>query len=301
MAAARRSKGTVGVIGLGIMGSAFARNLIKAGWRVVGYDISAARRREAKRAGVTIAASAPAVAAQAPVILTSLPKPQALMDSARAIAAAKLPRKTIVEMSTFAISDKEKARKALAKAGHVLLDVPVSGTGAQAKAGDLVFYASGEPRAIRRLRPMFQAFGRQVYDVGAFGNGSKMKFVANLLVAINNVASAEAMVLGMKAGLDPQLIFDLITAGAGNSRVFELRAPMMVKGKYKDATMKISVWDKDMAVIGDYARKIRVPTPLFNATKPVYRKAEKSGFGAQDTASVCAVLEKMAKVKRKRQ
>jgi putative dehydrogenase len=300
MAAAKRSKGTVGVIGLGIMGGAFARNLTKAGWRVVGYDISAARRREAQRAGVTIAESAPAVAARAPVIITSLPKPQALMDCARAMAAAKLPRKTIVEMSTFAISDKEKALKVLSRPGHVLLDVPVSGTGAQAKAGDLVFYASGDSKAIRRLRPMFRAFGRQVYDVGAFGNGSKMKYVANLLVAINNVASAEAMVLGMKAGLKPQLIFDLITAGAGNSRVFELRAPMMVKGNYKDATMKISVWDKDMAVIGDYARRIKVPTPLFNATKPIYRKAETSGFGAQDTASVCAVLEKMAKVKRKR-
>ena len=113
------------------------------------------------------------------------------------------------------------------------------------------------------------------------------------------VATAEAMVLGMKAGLSPQLIFDLITPGAGNSRVFELRAPMMVKSNYKDATMKISVWDKDMRVIGGYARKIRVPTPMFDATKPVYLKAMKSGYGAQDTAAVCAVLEKMAKVKRK--
>ena len=147
---------------------------------------------------------------------------------------------------------------------------------------------------------MFSAFGRRVYDVGAFGNGSKMKYVANLLVAINNVASAEAMVLGMKAGLAPQVIFDLISGGAGNSRVFELRAPMMVKGDYRNATMKLSVWDKDMQVIGGYARKIRVPTPLFDATKPVYRKAEAAGLGAQDTAAVCAVLEKMARVKRRK-
>ena len=288
------------MVGLGIMGGAFARNLTKAGWRVIGYDVSAARRREAKRAGAEIASSALAVAEAAPVVITSLPKPQALIDTARAIAVAKLPRKTLIEMSTFAIADKEKAQKALSKAGHVMLDVPVSGTGAQAKSGDLVFYASGNASEIRRLRPMFEAFGRKVYDVGAFGNGSKMKFVANLLVAINNVAAAEAMVLGMKAGLPPQTIYDLITAGAGNSRVFELRAPMMVKGDYKNATMKIAVWDKDMSVIGDYARKIKVRTPLFDATKPVYRKAEKSGFGAQDTASVCAVLEKMAKVKRKK-
>ena len=300
MTAAGRRKGTVGVIGLGIMGGAFAKNLAASGWRVVGCDISSARCREAKAAGVEIAPSAVAVAEQVPVILTSLPKPQALIDAARAIVGGKLPRKTLVEMSTFAISDKEKARKLLAKAGHLMLDVPVSGTGAQAKARDLVFYASGDAQAVRRLKPMFETIGRRVYDVGAFGNGCKMNYVVNLLVAINNVAAAEAMVLGMKAGLPPQVIYDLVKAGAGNSRVFELRAPMMVKGNYKDATMKISVWDKDMRVIGGYARKIKVPTPLFDATKPVYRAAERSGFGAQDTAAVCAVLEKMAKVKRKR-
>jgi len=297
---ARKTKGTVGVIGLGIMGGAFARNLAAAGWRVVGFDINAARRREAKSAGVEIASSARGVAEQVPVILTSLPRPQALMDTARAIAAAKLPRKTLVEMSTFAISDKEKARKLLAKTGHAMLDAPVSGTGAQAKTRDLVFYASGDAGRIQRLKPMFDAIGRHVFSVGVFGNGSRMKYVANLLVAINNVATAEAMVLGMKSGLPPEMIYELIKVGAGNSRIFELRAPMMAKGDYKNATMKISVWDKDMQVIGDHARKIRVPTPMFSATKAIYRKAMKSGLGAQDTAAVCAVLEKMARVKRRK-
>ncbi len=300
MAAATRRKGTVGVIGLGIMGGAFARNLAAAGWRVVGYDISAARRREAKRAGVDIAKSAADLAAKVPVVLTSLPKPQALAATAREIAGGKLSRKVIVEMSTFTIADKERAERVLRKAGHVMLDCPVSGTGSQAKNRDLVFYASGDTRIIRRLKPMFEAFGRRVYDVGKFGDGSKMKYVANLLVAVNNVASAEAMVLGMKAGLDAQMIFDLIRAGAGNSRVFELRAPMMVKGRYGDATMKIDVWDKDMRVIADFARKMRVPTPMFNTSKPIYRKAMASGHGAEDTAAVCAVMERMAKFKRTR-
>jgi 3-hydroxyisobutyrate dehydrogenase-like beta-hydroxyacid dehydrogenase len=298
MVAAKRNKGTVGVIGLGIMGGAFAKNLAAAGWRVIGYDISAKARKAAERAGVEIARGAAEVAAKVPTVLTSLPKPQALMNIVREIAAAKLKRVVIVEMSTFAIADKEKAERVAAKAGHMMLDCPVSGTGSQAVARDLVFYASGNSAAVKRLRPMFEAFGRHVYDVGAFGNGSKMKYVANLLVAINNVASAEAMVLGMKAGLPPQLIFDLVKAGAGNSRVFELRAPMMVKGNYKDVTMKIDVWDKDMRVIGGYARKIKVPTPMFDASKPLYIKAMKSGLGAQDTAAVCAVLEKMAKLKR---
>ena len=297
---AKKTKGMVGVIGLGIMGGSFAKNLVAAGWRVIGYDISAAARREAQRAGVELANSAAEVAAAAPIILTSLPKPQALMDTARKIAAAKLKGKIIAEMSTFTISDKEKAERVLRKAGHTVIDCPVSGTGSQAKTRDLVFYASGDAKAIARLRPVLMGFGRHTFDVGEFGNGSRMKYVANLLVAINNVASAEAMVLGMKAGLDPQMIVDLITAGAGNSRVFELRAPMMAKGRYDDVTMKISVWDKDMHVIGDYARKIRVPTPIFNATKGIYLKAMKSGFGNSDTAAVCAVLEKMAKVKRRK-
>ena len=297
---AKKTKGTVGVIGLGIMGGSFAKNLVAAGWRVIGYDISAAARREAQRAGVELTNSAAEVAAAAPIILTSLPKPQALMDTARKIAAAKLKGKIVAEMSTFTISDKEKAERVLRKAGHTVIDCPVSGTGSQAKNRDLVFYASGDSKAIARLRPVLMGFGRHTFDVGEFGNGSRMKYVANLLVAINNVASAEAMVLGMKAGLDPQMIVDLITAGAGNSRVFELRAPMMAKGRYDDVTMKISVWDKDMHVIGDYARKIRVPTPIFNATKGIYLKAMKSGFGNSDTAAVCAVLEKMAKVKRRK-
>jgi 3-hydroxyisobutyrate dehydrogenase-like beta-hydroxyacid dehydrogenase len=298
--AVRRTRGTVGVIGLGIMGGAFARNLVTAGWRVVGYDPNPARRREARRAGVDLANNAAEVASAVPIILTSLPKPQALTETVQEIAAAKLRSKVVVEMSTFTISDKEKAARTLHKAGHVMIDCPVSGTGSQAKNRDLVFYASGNARTIARLRPVLMAFGRNVFNVGEFGNGSRMKYVANLLVAINNVAAAEAMVLGMKAGLDPDMIVDLVRAGAGNSRVFELRAPMMAKGRYDDVTMKISVWDKDMQVIGDYARKIRVPTPIFNATKGIYLKAMKSGLGSRDTAAVCAVLEKMAKVKRKK-
>ena len=291
-------KGAVGIVGLGIMGGAFAENLLAAGWRVIGYDIAPARRRALARAGVEIAADAADVARKAKMIITSLPKPEALAATAATIAKAGVPRRAVIEMSTFTIEDKAKARTVLHKAGHVLLDCPVSGTGAQAKVRDLVIYASGGAAEIRRLRPMFAAFSRAVFDLGEFGNGSRMKYVANLLVAIHNVASAEAMVLGIKAGLPPQLIYDLIKTGAGNSRVFELRAPMMVKNSYGDPTMKISVWQKDMDVIGGYARKIRVPTPMFDASKAIYKKALSGGHGADDTAAVCAVLERMAGVRR---
>jgi len=293
-------KNVVGIIGLGIMGGAFARNLVAAGWKVVGYDINPARCRELARDGVTIAKDAAALAAVAPTIITSLPKPQALIATAKAIAAAGVPRRVVVEASTFTIADKQQAERALRAGGHVMLDCPVSGTGSQAATGDLVIYASGDRKTIAALKPMFAGFSRKTYDVGVFGNGSKMKYVANLLVAIHNVASAEAMVLGIKAGLDPQAIFDMISSGAGNSRVFELRAPMMVKSDYMKATMKCSVWQKDMDVIGAYARKLKTPTPLFDATLPIYAAALKQGHADDDTAAVCAVLEKKAKVTRKR-
>jgi 3-hydroxyisobutyrate dehydrogenase-like beta-hydroxyacid dehydrogenase len=295
---AGRKKGTVGVIGLGIMGGAFARNLVESGWRVLGYDIDPARRRVLAKAGVEVMPDVAALAQAAPVIITSLPSPQALDTVVAEITGTKLPSRVVIEASTFTLTDKFRAERALKKAGHVPLDSPVSGTGAQAAVRDLVIYASGDKKTIAKLKPMFLGFSRAVHDLGEFGNGSRMKYVANLLVAIHNVASAEAMVLGMKSGLDPQTIFDLVKIGAGNSRVFELRAPMMVKDKYDDASMKIKVWQKDMDVIGAHAKALGVPTPLFSATMPIYDKALAMGLGLQDTAAVCAVLEKQGRVKR---
>jgi L-threonate 2-dehydrogenase len=290
----------VGIIGLGIMGGAIAKNLSAAGWQVIGHDLDAKRCAEAKAAGVTIVEDAVAVAAQAEAILTSLPHPHALTTTVNALAAARLPRRVIVELSTFSLDDKADAETVLRNAGHVMLDCPLSGTGSQARTKDLVVYASGDAQAINALMPLFADFSRQAHDLGAFGNGMKMKFVANLLVAIHNVASAEAMVLGMKAGLDPAQIFKLIQSGAGNSRVFELRAPMMVEDRYDgdNLTMRISTWQKDMKVIGEYAASVGCPTPLFSASEPIYRAAMSTGHADEDTGSVCAVLEAMAGIKR---
>ena len=213
-----------------------------------------------------------------------------------AIVAAKLPHRIVAELSTFSLDDKAEAEEQLRAAGHTMLDCPLSGTGSQARTKDLVVYASGDAQAINGLMPLFADFSRQAHDLGAFGNGMKMKFVANLLVAIHNVASAEAMVLGMKAGLDPAQIFKLIQSGAGNSRVFELRAPMMVEDRYDgdNLTMRVSTWQKDMKVIGEYAASVGCPTPLFSASEPIYRAALSTGHADEDTGSVCAVLEAMA-------
>jgi L-threonate 2-dehydrogenase len=294
---AKRSKGTVGVVGLGNMGGAFARHLVAAGWRVLGFDIDASRRRAAARAGVEIA-PVETLAAVAPVIIVSLPNPQALDATVAAIAQHGLPGRTVVEASTFRLDDKQRAEAVLRKAGHVMLDCPVSGTGAQAAVKDIVVYASGDPKAIAKTRRVFSEFSRATYNVGAFGNGSRMKYVANLLVTIHNVAAAEAMVLAIKSGLDPQMVYDFVRTGAGTSRMFELRGPMMVEDRYDNASMSIKLYHKDIAVIEDHAAKLGVPTPLFCASIPVYSAALSMGYGEQDTASVCGVLQTMAGVKR---
>ncbi len=280
------------------MGGAYAKNLAAAGWQVKGYDISAQAKRAATRAGIEIAADVATLAAAVPTIITSLPSPAALDATVAALTAAKLPPRVIIETSTFTLDDKERAERALSKAGHVVLDCPVSGTGSQAAVKDIAVYASGDTRAIGKLRPLFADFSRVAFDVGPFGNGSRMKYVANLLVTIHNVASAEAIVLGMKSGLDPQMVYDLISAGVGKSRVFEVRGPMMVKNDYKNVSMSVKLYHKDISVIGDHATKLGVPTPLFDASLPIYASAMSLGYGGQDTASVCAVLETMAGVKR---
>ena len=285
----------IGVIGLGIMGSAMAANLAKAGFRVYGFDIAPAARNALKKAGGLPLASAARVAEQAPVMITSLPSADALQAVAREVSEKGA---VVMETSTLPIEEKERARDTLAKKGVTLLDCPLSGTGAQARAKDLVVYASGDKKGFEKAKPFMPGFSRAHYYLGEFGNGSKMKFVANLMVAIHNVSAAEAFVLGMKAGLPPELIYEVAGDGAGTSRMFQVRGPQMVAGKYDDATMKVEVWQKDMKIIGEFAMKHGVPTPLFNASAAIYNAAMAQGFAKEDTASVCTVLERLGGIKR---
>jgi L-threonate 2-dehydrogenase len=283
---------TVGIVGLGIMGGAIARNLIDRGWHVIGFDIDPARRAEATQATLTIAGDVAELTREAPIIMTSLPDPAAVGEVARAIASSGQSPRIVIELSTLSLADKLHFKAILEKAGHIALDCPLSGTGAQAKARDLVVYASGDSDTIARCMDLFADFAKQSADLGAYGNGSRMKFIANHLVAINNVATAEAMLLAERAGLDPKMVVDMVGPGAGGSRMFQMRAPMMVEGVYEPATMKISTWKKDMAIIAEFADDVGCATPLFTLTQPVYADALAMGFGDQDTASVFEVLKK---------
>ena len=283
---------TVGIVGLGIMGGAIAVNLIERGWRVIGFDTDAGKRAELAAAGVVVADDVAHVARETPILMTSLPTPSAVEKVAQAIADSGQSPRIVVELSTLTLADKLKFEAILKKAGHLALDCPLSGTGAQAKMRDLIVYASGDSAAIARCTSLFADFSKQSADLGSFGNGSRMKFVANHLVAIHNVATAEAMVLAERAGLDPKMVVDLVGPGAGGSRMFQMRAPMMVQGVYEPATMKVSTWKKDMAIIAEFADDVGCVTPLFTLTQPVYTQAMAMGLGDQDTAAVFEVLKK---------
>ncbi len=292
----------VGVVGLGIMGSAISANLLDAGIAVVGYDVVTDRLDALSARGGRAAASAREVAERAPIVLLSLPSVAALdatIGAADGLIASARRGLIAIEASTLPIADKQRGHDALGDAGMILLDCPLSGTGAQAASRDVAVYGSGDKAAYETCVPIFDGFARAHYYLGGFASGSRMKFVANLLVAIHNVAAAEALVLGMKAGLDAETIYRVIADGAGSSRMFEVRGPMMVAGEYDDATMKIEVWQKDMAIIADFAKDLDCPTPMFSASARWYAEAMAQGRATQDTAAVCAVLEDLAGLERR--
>jgi 3-hydroxyisobutyrate dehydrogenase-like beta-hydroxyacid dehydrogenase len=197
----------------------------------------------------------------------------------------------VIELSTLSLADKEQGRLRLAATGSALVDAPLSGTGAQARTGDVVAFVSADQPADRiRAMAVLSRFTRAQYDVGGFGNGSKFKYVANLLVAIHNVAAAEALVLAEQAGLDTDLVLAAVASGAGGSRMLDIRGPLMTGRAYDDATVRLEVFLKDIQLISEFAGDVGAPTPLLSASRNVYQSALAEGRSGQDTACVAEVL-----------
>ena len=292
-----KNRVTVGQIGLGIMGGAFARHLVEAKLGVIGFDVDPKARATLVRRGGAAAVSAADVARECNVIITSLPSIkacEAAFFSKDGIVAGAAKGTIVIEASTMPLEVKHDIRSRCAAHGIIVLDCPISGTGAQAAAKDISVYASGDAAAVKRCTAVFNGFARSMHYCGEFGNGSKLKFIANLLVTIHNLSAAEAMVMGLKAGLDLNLVYKVIKDGAGTSRMFEVRGPMMIKNDYRAATMKVDVYQKDIDIIGAFAAKLNIPVPLFEASKAYYSAALSQGYTKEDTAAVCAVLEQMA-------
>lgn len=288
------------MIGLGFMGSAISASIAREGFHLTGFDIARERVQMLVERGGEAASSSREVAENVAVILTSLPSLTAFEDviwGERGILSSKRRGLVVMECSTLSITDKRKAHDDMRKSGMILLDCPISG-GIRAAEKDLVVYGSGNQEAYERCLPIINGFARANYFLGEFGNGMKMKILANLLVAIHNVSSAEAMVLGMKAGLDPDLIYTIMNNSSGRSRMFEVRGPRMVRNDYENPSMKVEVFQKDLKIIESFASQLNCPTPLFASSMQVYLGAMALGFENKDTASVCAVLEEWAHLQR---
>ena len=285
----------VGLIGLGIMGSAMSRNLIAAGFDVIGYDVAPAAMQTFASLGGRAAASVSDVAAQSQIVITSLPSTLALTQVVDALITAPGQTRIVAETSTFPLADKLEAQRRLAAAGVETLDCPLSGSGVQALVRDVVVYSSGSRAAYDRCLPVFQGFSRAPHHLGPYGNGTKMKFIANLLVAIHTAAAGEAFALARKAGLDPRQVFDMVNDGAGSSRALAVRGDMLIADEYLPVrTMPLNLWSKDLKAIDEFAVELGCPTPMFSSCVPLFTAAVAGGLGAQDTAAVAIVLEAMA-------
>lgn len=283
----------VGVIGVGIMGSAMAANLLRAGHRVTGYDVDHAKTAALADEGLVAAPGPVDVAASSEVVILSLPTVAALQAVTDELAESVFPGLLALEMGTLPLEAKERARDSLKESGIELMDVPLSGTGLQAEDGTLVVFASGSRRGFEQAGPVFDAIGRSAHFLGDFGNGSKMKYIANLLVAVHSLASAEAHALGIAAGMDPALVQRVMEDGVGSSKIFEIRGPMMVADDYPPAA-RLDIIRKDATLISEFARSVGAPTPLLEAALQVYEDASAAGLGDLDAAALCRFLEQSA-------
>jgi 3-hydroxyisobutyrate dehydrogenase-like beta-hydroxyacid dehydrogenase len=282
---------TVGVVGLGIMGSAMSGHLLAAGFDVTGADPARSAVDALVARGGRPARDLAALAHESAVVVTSLPSAEAALEVCRGLAAAKPSGLVVVETSTLSLAVKQECRDLLAAAGVPLLDCPLSGTGAQARYRDLVVLGSGDGTAFEQARPVLAAVARSVRYVGPFGHGTMMKLVANLLVSIHNASTAEAFALGVAAGLDPAVLYETVRDGAGGSVIFDKRGPLMAERAYRPATARVSMFVKDVSLVQELAASVGVATPVLDATLPLYTKAVDAGWADADAAALLEVIE----------
>ncbi|HEV2198663.1 MAG TPA: NAD(P)-dependent oxidoreductase [Bryobacteraceae bacterium] len=286
-----------GVLGLGIMGGEFAGHLAAAGVRTLGFDVLDDKRNALTARGGETCPSPAAVAAEADIILTSLPSASALeaaLFGDRGVVSSGRRGILVVETSTLSLEAKESARLRLGEAGIAMMDAPVSGTGSQAASKDITVLASGDRADYDRAEVLLKHLASSVHYVGAFGAGSKMKYVANLLVTIHTLAAAEAIALAEKAGLDSKLVVELLARSGAGSTMLQVRGPSMAAGTYRTPLMKVGVFQKDLDIIASFARETGCAVPLFSASVPYFTAAQAQGMAGYDIGAVVEILRELA-------
>ncbi len=294
---------TIGFIGLGVLGSAMAGNLVKSGFPVIGCDIDPEKMAALEDDGGQSATSPKDVAERADVVVLCLPTAAVLHDVVGGKDGVKNGGKEgqiVLEVSTFAIADKEQARDTLAAAGKILLDCPVSGNRILALRKQLTAFGSGDEAAYAAVEHIISGFAHRAFYVGDFGSGMKMKFCGNILNLVHNSVAAEVMVLGMKAGLDPALIHQVISGSGSSSSMFEVRGALMVDENYTKEGMNFSTPLKDSRLISAHAAELLCPIPIYQAALQPYYAAVAQGHRDEDASAVCAALELAANHVRKK-
>jgi 3-hydroxyisobutyrate dehydrogenase-like beta-hydroxyacid dehydrogenase len=283
---------TIGIVGLGLLGTAVAARLRKAGHAVVGHDIVPARVEELIVAGGRAAKSAADVARGSEAVCTLLPS-LAAAESAilgpDGVAAGAGPGQTIFQMSTISPSLTERLARETTARGLVFLDCPVSGTSAMVAKGDGAIYVGGERAACERWRPVLESILPSVVHIGAAGQAMLLKLVANLLVALNSAAVAEALTMAVRGGLDGQTVLDVLKTGAATSRMLEVRGPLMARNEFP-AQMKLDLFMKDLHLIQEAGTAVGARLPLTDVAERLYAAAHAAGHGAEDLAVVISEL-----------
>ena len=286
----------VGFVGLGKMGRPMTRRLLAAGFPVTVYNRTRSVSEELAADGAKIADSPRAVAEASDVVLSCLATPavvEALYLGTDGIVAGGRPGQVWVDHSTVSPSTNAKCAEAAASVGAVFLDAPVSGGPEGAAAGTLAIMVGGEQLAFDQLLPVFQAMGTNIRRCGPAGAGTAVKLVNQLLVGIHTAAAAEAVVLGVKAGADPQIILDLISTSYGASRMLSRNLPLQIARDWTPTT-PVSVILKDLLLIHEFALGQGARLLLGGMSLELYKEAVQLGHGNKDMSAMCLPLETIA-------
>jgi 3-hydroxyisobutyrate dehydrogenase len=289
----------VGFIGLGNMGGPMAQNLAKSGFPLVVHDIDPARVDALRARGAKVAASAQEVAAEARRVICMVEttaQAEAVICGAGGIVERARRGDTVICMSTIDPLVARRLHDGLGTRGVAMLDAPVSGGTERAASGELSILVGGAPATFGACRDLFAAMGRNVFHVGPIGQGLALKLVNNMLVQTATVAVCEALVMGVKAGLDPRTIYDVVRVSTGNSFAFETRVPKILARDFSPGgTVDISFKDQELETA--FAKRLGVPVLLANVSQQVYQMARAAGFNKEDGTAVIKVLERLAGVR----
>ncbi len=291
-------KKKIGFIGLGIMGRPMAKNLLKAGFPIVAYDLNKDAVADLVKAGALAASSSKEAAGEADVIITMLPDSpdvkEVILGKDGVLEGIK-PGSIVIDMSSINPLVSQEIEKELRKKGVEMLDAPVSGGETGAIQGTLAIMVGGEEKIFKDCVDIFNAVGKNIVRVGGIGAGGFVKLVNQIIVAMNIAAVGEAFTLGAKAGLDPQVIHQAIRGGLAGSQVLETKAPMIFGRNFKPG-FKIKLHHKDLQNALSTAKDLGVPLPLSSFVQQIFLSLMTEGRGEEDHSALATFFEKMAKV-----